>query len=142
MKRLAPRQLLAALVAVAALYALPSSAAADFSTVQYFGYFAARLAPSGGNHLAEVADRSNLNWVQISDVDRYRPEILDGCKERGCIVSTGHEFFTGCNGSPAPNCNLYPDYRERWLRLAGQIGARIGKVGAFYLLDEPQHRGA
>jgi hypothetical protein len=135
-------RLLAALVAVAALAVPASSSAADYSTVEYFGYFAARLTPSGGNHLAEVADRTNLNWVQISDVDAYRPEVLDGCKERGCIVSTGHEFFTGCDGAPAPNCNLYPNYRERWLRLANAIGPRINKVGAFYLLDEPQWRGA
>jgi hypothetical protein len=122
---------------------LPATAHADpYSTVEYFGYFAARLTPSGGNHLAEVADRSNLNWVQISDVDRYRPEVLDGCRIRGCIVSTGHEFFTGCDGANQPNCNLYPNYRERWLRLAQAVASRIAKVGAFYILDEPQFRGA
>jgi hypothetical protein len=129
-------------VAAFVLGAPSSCAGTDHSTLRYFGYFAARLTPSGGNHLAEVADRSNLNWVQISDVDAYRPEVLDGCSERGCIVSTGHEFFTGCSGAPAPSCNLHPNYVGRWLRLANEIGARIDKVGAFYLLDEPQYRGA
>jgi len=57
--------------ALLALALLPSAAAADAGGLRYFGYFAARLTPSGGDHLAEVADRSNLNWVQISDVDRY-----------------------------------------------------------------------
>jgi hypothetical protein len=112
------------------------------STVEYFGYYAARLTPAGGNHLAEVADRSNLNWVQISDFDRYRPEVLDGCKPRGCIVSTGNEFFANCDAAPSPNCDLYPNYRERWLRLVNEIGSRIDRVGAFYLLDEPQWHGA
>jgi hypothetical protein len=135
-----PRTCLATLVAVIAL--APAQADAQASTVQYFGYFAARLTPSGGNHLAEVAARSNLNWVQISDVDRYRPEVLNGCKARGCIVSTGNEFFTGCGQAHSPSCNLYPNYRARWQRLAEAVRSRIGKVGAFYLLDEPQWRGA
>ena len=130
-------------VALALVACAPAAAEArQYSSVEYFGYFAARLTPSGGNHLAEVADRSNLNWVQISDVDRYRPEVLDGCRLRGCIVSTGHEFFTGCDSANSPNCNLYPNHRDRWLRLAQAIGPRIGRVGAFYLLDEPQFRGA
>jgi hypothetical protein len=135
-------QWLAALVAIAAFAVPASTSAADFSTVQYFGYFAARLSLSGGNHLAEVRDRTNMNWVQFSDVDKYRPEVLGGCKPHSCIVSTGNEFFTGCDGAPAPNCNLYPNYRERWLRLADEVRSRIDKVGAFYLLDEPQFRGA
>ena len=118
---------------------LPATVGAQ---MRYFGYFAARLTPAGGNHLAEVADRSNLNWVQISDFDRYRPEVLDDCKPRGCIVATGNEFFTGCDKAGSTTCRLYPNYRERWLRLANAVASRIDKVGAFYLLDEPQFRGA
>jgi hypothetical protein len=127
---------------VVVLAAAPVANAAQYSTVQHFGYFAARLTPSGGNHLAEVADRSNLNWVQISDVDRYRPEVLDGCAPKGCIVSTGHEFFTGCDKPHSPSCGLHPDHRARWGRLADAVRSRIGKVGAFYVMDEPQWRGA
>ena len=134
---------LAALVALVAAAALPAAAAADGAGgLEHFGYFAARLTPSGGDHLAEVTDRSNLNWVQVSDVDRYRPEVLDGCKPRGCIISTGNEFFTGCDKAGSTTCRLYPNYRERWMRLADAINSRFDKVGAFYLLDEPQWRGA
>ena len=129
------------IILAAAFAATPASANAS-STVKHFGYFAARLTPSGGNHLAEVAARSNLNWVQVSDVDRYRPEVLDGCKPAGCIVSTGHEFFTGCDKAGSTTCRLHPDYRARWMRLANAINSRFDKVGAFYLLDEPQWRGA
>jgi hypothetical protein len=137
------RLLLAALlVALAISASVPASSAAQYSTVEYFGYYAARLTLAGGDHLAEVADRSNLNWVQISDVDRYRPEVLDGCRPRGCLVYTGHEFFSGCDGTPSPSCDLYPNYRERWLRLAEAVRSRIDKVGAFYVLDEPQWHGA
>jgi hypothetical protein len=137
------KRLLTALAISAAALAVAPAASAQQSTVQYFGYFAARLTLSGGNHLAEVRDRSNLNWVQFSDPDRYRPEVLGGCKpQRGCIVSTGHEFFTGCDKAHSPNCNLHPDYRARWARLAEQVRSRIGRVGAFYLMDEPQWRGA
>ena len=139
MKRL--RRTIAAALLLAAAAAVPGTASAA-SNVEYFGYFAARITPSGGDHLAEVADRSNMNWVQISDVDRYRPEVLDGCKPRGCLVSTGHEFFRGCDAAHSPSCDLYPDYAARWQRLAAAVGSRIGKVGAFYLLDEPQWRGA
>ena len=139
MRRLRWTIVAALLLAVAA--AVPGTASAA-SNVEYFGYFAARITPSGGDHLAEVADRSNLNWVQISDVDRYRPEVLDGCKPRGCLVSTGHEFFKGCDAAHSPSCDLYPDYAARWQRLAAAVASRIGKVGAFYLLDEPQWRGA
>jgi hypothetical protein len=110
--------------------------------LRYFGYFAARITPSGGDHLAEVRSRTNLNWVQISDPDRYAPEVLDGCKPRGCLVSTGHEFFRGCDSVHSPSCELHPDYKARWGRLADAVRSRIGKVGAFYLMDEPQWRGA
>ena len=130
------------LITLAAAFAAAPASANAASTVEHFGYFAARLTPSGGNHLAEVAARSNLNWVQVSDVDRYRPEVLDGCKQAGCIVSTGHEFFTGCDQAGSTTCRLHPDYRQRWMRLANAINSRFDKVGAFYLLDEPQWRGA
>jgi hypothetical protein len=46
--------------AAVVLAASASSAAADTSTVRAFGYFAARLTPSGGDHLAGVTDRSML----------------------------------------------------------------------------------
>lgn len=136
--------LVATLVATAALGCLGSVSAAEAqgSALRYFGYFAARLTASGGNHLPEVAHRSNLNWVQISDPDRYAPEVLDGCRPRGCIVSTGNEFFRGCDAAHSPSCELYPNYAARWARLADAVRSRIGKVGAFYLMDEPQFRGA
>lgn len=115
---------------------------ANASSLRYFGYFAARLTKAGGDHLPEVAGRSNLNWVQISDPDRYRPEVLDHCGPGGCIVSTGNEFFRNCDGVHKPECELYPNYAERWGRLADAVRSRIGKVGAFYLMDEAQYRGA
>ena len=68
--------------------------------------------------------------------------MLDGFKQAGCIVSTGHEFFTGCDTAGSSTCRLHPDYRSRWMRLANAINSRFDKVGAFYLLDEPQWRGA
>ncbi len=129
-----------AAVVVALLCAAPASA--QGSALRYFGYFAARITAAGGNHLAEVGNRSNLNWVQISDPDRYAPEVLDGCAPRGCIISTGHEFFRGCDSVHSPGCELYPDHAARWARLADAVRSRIDKVGAFYLMDEPQYRGA
>jgi hypothetical protein len=131
---------LAGLTAIAALAVSP--ALAQGSSLRYFGYFAARITASGGDHLSEVAGRSNLNWVQISDLDRYAPEVLDGCAPRGCIISTGHEFFRGCDSVHSPDCALHPDYAARWGRLAEAVRSRIDKVGAFYLMDEPQWRGA
>jgi hypothetical protein len=138
------RVLVATLVALAALTGLASAASAETqsSPLRYFGYFAARLTAAGGNHLSEVAQRSNLNWVQISDPDRYAPEVLDGCRPRGCVISTGNEFFRGCDTAHSPTCELYPNYAARWARLADAVRSRIGKVGAFYLMDEPQYRGA
>lgn len=133
--------LCASLIAVlGSLAAAPASAQGP--GLRYFGYFAARLTASGGDHQAEVRDRSNLNWVQISDPNRYAPEVLDGCNPGGCIISTGNEFFRGCDSEHSPSCELYPDYAARWGRLAEAVRSRIGKVGAFYLLDEPQWRGA
>jgi hypothetical protein len=129
-------------VTLGSLAAAQASAQSQGPGLRYFGYFAARITASGGDHLAEVRDRSNLNWVQISDPDRYVPEVLDGCKPRGCIISTGHEFFRGCDSVHSPSCELHPEYAARWARLAEAVRSRINRVGAFYLLDEPQWRGA
>jgi len=129
-----------ALLAVGAITA--ESAQAQSQHVRYFGYFAARITAAGGDHLPEVASRSNLNWIQISDPDRYAPEVLDGCRPAGCIISTGHEFFRGCDSTHDPDCELHPEYQARWGRLAEAVRSRIDKVGAFYLMDEPQWRGA
>jgi hypothetical protein len=135
-----------ALLCASLIAVLGSLAAAQASAqgpgLRYFGYFAARITASGGNHLAEVRSRSNLDWVQISEPDRYAPEVLDGCNPRGCIVSTGNEFFRGCDSVHSPSCELHPDYKARWARLAAAVRSRIGRVGAFYLMDEPQWRGA
>ncbi len=140
----APSRALILAAALAMLVLVPAlgAHAARASSLRYFGYFAARLTAAGGNHLPEVSGRSNLNWVQISDPDRYAPEVLDSCAPGGCVVSTGNEFFRGCDSAHSPSCELYPNYVERWERLADAVRSRIGKVGAFYLLDEPQFRGA
>jgi hypothetical protein len=62
------------------------------SKLRYYGYYAARL--TGDSHLAEVAGRSNLNWVNISDVDGYAASVLDGRAAGSCVVNTGNEFFS------------------------------------------------
>ncbi|MET9231728.1 hypothetical protein [Lentzea sp. NPDC003310] len=108
------------------------------SRLRYFGYFGARLNAAGGNHLPEVRGRSNLNWVQISDADAYRPEVLDDCAPAGCVVHTGNEFFD-CD---AGRCPLYPNAAERWQVLAAKVRPYLDRVAGFVLQDEPFHRGA
>jgi hypothetical protein len=131
------------LIALAAVaYIGVTDASAQAGNLRYFGYFAARITDSDGNHVPAVTHRTNLNWIQISDPDRYAPEVLPFCTPRGCIVSTGHEFFSGCDSIDSPSCGLHPDYRERWGRLADAVRPHIGRVGAFYIMDEPQWRGA
>ncbi len=95
---------------------------------------------TGDSHLAEVAGRSNLNWVNISDVDGYAASVLDGCAAGSCVVNTGNEFFS-CDSS-GNKCVLYPDYQTRWQKLASAVQPYLGKIAAFYILDEPQWRGA
>ena len=108
------------------------------SGLRYYGYYAARLA--GDSHLPEVAGRSNLNWVNISDVNGYVPDVLNGCVPGSCVVYTGNEFFT-CDSS-GNKCALYPDYQARWDKLAAAVQPYLDKIAAFYVLDEPQWRGA
>ncbi|WP_134045964.1 hypothetical protein [Amycolatopsis arida] len=108
------------------------------SALRYVGYYAARLHPAGGDHLPEVTGRSNLNWVNISDYDRYRPETLADCAPRSCVVYAGHEFFDCASGA----CRLHAEAERRWGVLAAQVRPYLDRVGAFYLLDEPFHRGA
>jgi hypothetical protein len=128
------------IVTLASIGAAP--ALAD-SGLRYFGYFAARITEGDGNHVPAVTHRTNLNWIQISDPDRYAPEVLPFCTPRGCIVSTGHEFFREeCLPVHSPDCGLHPDYKARWGRLADAVRPHIDRVGAFYLMDEPQWRGA
>jgi hypothetical protein len=137
------RRTVLALVLVALVLGLAAEASpAQASSLRYFGYFAARLTAAGGDHLPEVTGRTNLNWIQISDPDRYAPEVLGSCAPQGCIVSTGNEFFRDCEHAHPENCELYPNYAERWGNLARAVSGQIDKVGAFYLMDEPQYRGA
>ncbi len=112
------------------------------SGLRHFGYFAARLTDTTGNHLPQIAGRSNRNHVNISDYSRYAPEVLDSCRPASCVVYTGFEFFTGCDAEHSPDCRLYPDYAARWQRLADAVRPKLDKVAAFYLLDEPYHHGA
>lgn len=108
------------------------------SQLRYYGYFGARLNLAGGNHLPEVRGRSNLNWVQISDADAYRPEALRDCAPEGCVVHTGNEFFD-CD---AAGCPLYPNAAERWQVLASKVRPYLDRVAGFVLQDEPFHHGA
>jgi hypothetical protein len=108
------------------------------SGLRYYGYYAARL--TGDSHLPEVAGRSNLNWVNISDVDGYASSVLNGCATGSCVVYTGNEFYS-CDSS-GNNCALYPNYAARWQNLATAVGPYLDKITAFYLLDEPQWHGA
>ncbi|MBV9854774.1 MAG: hypothetical protein JOY82_09650 [Streptosporangiaceae bacterium] len=108
------------------------------SGLRYYGYYAARL--TGDSHLPEVAGRSNLNWVNISDVDGYVPDVLGGCAPGSCVVNTGNEFFS-CDSS-GNHCSLYPNYQARWANLAAAVRPYLNKIAAFYILDEPQWRGA
>lgn len=108
------------------------------SNLRYYGYFAARITKDGGNHLPEVRGRSNLNWVQISDFDAYRPEVLKDCAPASCVVHTGNEFFD-CD---APGCPLYPNAEARWQVLAEKVRPYLDRVAGFVLQDEPFHRGA
>ena len=87
-----------------AIVAVGLPAAADAAGLRYFGYFAARITASGGDHL------------------------------RGSSAAA-----TASTRRPV---SFYPDYAARWGRLADAVRSRIGKVGAFYLMDEPQYRGA
>lgn len=108
------------------------------SQLRHYGYFGARLNAAGGNHLPEVRGRSNLNWVQISDVDAYRPEVLRDCAPAGCVVHTGNEFFD-CD---AVGCPLYPNAAARWQVLAEKVRPYLDRVAGFALQDEPFHHGA
>jgi hypothetical protein len=115
------------------------------SAVRHFGYFGTRLGADTGNHLPEVAGRSTLNHLLISDYARYVPETLDACAPASCVVYAGFEFFTGCETKDSPACRLHDAYQTRWRNLAAAITAkpsRLHRVAAFYLLDEPYHRGA
>jgi hypothetical protein len=108
------------------------------SGLRYYGYYAARLSDT--SHLAEVAGRSNLNWVNISDYDGYVPDVLSGCAADGCVVNTGNEFFS-CDAN-GDNCALYGDYTARWQNLVSEVQPYLDKIAAFYILDEPQWHGA
>ena len=108
------------------------------SNLRYYGYFAARITRDGGNHLPEVRGRSNLNWVQISDFDAYRPEVLKDCAPASCVVHTGNEFFD----CAAPGCPLYPNAEARWQVLAEKVRPYLDRVAGFVLQDEPFHHGA
>ncbi|MEV6715479.1 hypothetical protein AB0M48_25965 [Lentzea sp. NPDC051208] len=108
------------------------------SQLRYYGYFGARLNAAGGNHLPEVRGRSNLNWVQISDVDAYRPEVLRDCAPAGCVVHTGNECFD-CD---AARCPLHPKAADRWQAFASKVRPYLDRVAGFMLQDEPFHHGA
>jgi len=110
------------------------------SGLRYYGYYAARLG-GGASHLAEVAGRSNLNWVNVSDASGYpnAGTVLSGCAPGSCVVNTGFEFFSCPSGGA---CHLYPNYAARWAAEAAAVKPYLSKIAAFYILDEPQWQGA
>jgi hypothetical protein len=123
-----------------AVSAVDDSAQPAVAALRYYGYYAARLTNAGGDNIPEAAGRSNLNWVNISDPDAYRPEVLNSCAPSSCVVYTGNEFFS-CD-STGMACHLYSDYAARWQNLVNAVMPYQSRIAAFYLLDEPQFRGA
>lgn len=130
-------------LAVSAVRMGSGQALAAGSALRYYGYYAARLG-GGTSHLPEVAGRSNLNWITISDASGYRTDVLNGCAPGSCVVNTGFEFFQ-CAAASSPagqTCHLYPDYAARWQAEADAVRPYLSKIAAFYVLDEPQWNGA
>jgi hypothetical protein len=111
------------------------------SSVRYYGFVPARISKKAGNHLPDVRDRSNLNWVEFSDRGAPIADVLKDCAPASCMVSTGYEFFSGCS-VPHGKCVLHPDAEKRWRGLADELRPHMLGVGAFYLLDEPYLWGA
>jgi hypothetical protein len=116
--------------------ALPAS-----SGLRYYGYYAARLG-GGPSHLAEIAGRSNLNSVNVSDASGYpnAGTVMSRCAPGSCVVNTGFEFFS-CD-SAGNACHLYSNYAARWAAEAAAVRPYLNKIAAFYILDEPQWHGA
>ena len=105
--------------------------------LRYFGYYFVE-SKTYGSHLHEVADYTNLQWVQ--GLDGLRKCAALGTQ---CILELRWQFFssgTAKNGKPVSV--LRPDYRAQWRRLVEAVAANVDTVAAFYMLDEPFWRGA
>jgi hypothetical protein len=109
------------------------------SNLKYFGYYPTRETAATGDHVKEVAGRSNLDWILISDPDDIDTQTLSNCAPHSCVVYAAYEFFASCQPG---NCPLNSDADTKWKALAAAIKPYIDNVAAFYLLDEAYWVGA
>lgn len=139
-----PTRTAAWLIALSACCGVPgevqpddTGAVTEPSHLRYFGYYFVE-SEAYGSHLHEVADYTNIQWVQGL-------EGLRKCAAFGteCVLELRWQFFSSGTGEDnKPVSVLRPDYEAQWRRLADAITPDIESVAAFYMLDEPYWRGA
>lgn len=91
------------------------------SHLNYYGYYWA----SGfyGEHLAEVSDYTNFNFVEITTANTPNTKTH--------AVQVRWEFWPGSDGV------LNPNWEASWASRLIKIKANIDKIRAIYLVDEP-----
>lgn len=98
------------------------------SNLKYFGYYPARETAATGDHVKEVAGRSNLNWILISDPNDIDTQTLANCAPHSCVVYAAYEFFASCQPG---NCPLNSDADTKWQALAGASYPNIPIIMSF-----------
>ncbi|HJN19027.1 MAG TPA: hypothetical protein QGH10_26240 [Armatimonadota bacterium] len=109
----------------------------EASHLRYYGYYFVE-SKAYGSHLDEVADYTNLQWVQGTDG-------LRKCADIGteCVLELRWQFFSSGTGEDEkPVSVLREDYKAQWRLLADAVAPDIDSIAAFYMLDEPYWRGA
>ncbi len=91
------------------------------SHLLYYGYY----WTSGyyGEHLAEVSDYTNFNFIE-----NIRPDLPN---EKTHVLQVRWEFWGGSDGK------LNSNWETLWAAKLAQIKDNIDKIRAIYLLDEP-----
>ncbi len=98
-----------------------------------YGYYWTEGFLDGKDHLPEVSDYTNFNFIQPGPPLAPPLSKLSLCVPKKCVLQVRWEFW-----SAGP---LSPDWKKNWANTFEEIKKNKDKIAALYITDEPFANG-